>query len=71
MEGGSLSPYAAHGLPMEGQQKEIQYPGWLGGTTRKGLWSGVSYEVSKGNRCLKKYKLRNSGQYQHDESSVL
>ena len=37
--------------PMEGQQKEIQYPGWHKGTTGKELWSGENDEVSYGNRC--------------------
>ena len=26
--------------PMEGQQKETQYPGWYKDTTGEGLWSG-------------------------------
>ena len=26
--------------PMEGQEKEIQYPGWHKDTTQKGLWIG-------------------------------
>ena len=30
---------------MERQQKEIQYPGWLKDTTRKGMWSGEDGDV--------------------------
>ena len=30
---------------MEGQQKEIQYPGWHKDNTGKGLWSGEDDEV--------------------------
>ena len=30
---------------MEGQQKEIQYPGWHKDTTGKGLWCGEDNEV--------------------------
>ena len=36
--------------PMEGQQKEIKYPGWHNGTTGKELWSGENDEVFEGNR---------------------
>ena len=34
---------------MEGQEKEIQYPGWHRDTTGKELWSGENDEVSEGN----------------------
>ena len=36
--------------PMEGQQKEIQYPGWDKDTTGKGLWNGKDNEVPWGDR---------------------
>ena len=26
--------------PMDGQQKQTQYPGWHKDTTKKGLWGG-------------------------------
>ena len=35
--------------PMEGQQKEIQYPGWHKDTTGKWLWSGENNEVPWGD----------------------
>ena len=35
---------------MEGQQKEIQYPGWHRETNGKEFWSGENEEVSLGNK---------------------
>ena len=35
---------------MEGQQKEIQYPGWHKDTAGKELWSGEDNGVPKGDR---------------------
>ena len=35
---------------MDGQQKEIQYPGWHKDTTGKELWSVENDEVSLENR---------------------
>ena len=50
-------------LPMEGQQKKIQYSEWYKKTTGKRLWSGKDKEISN-DRFLKKYK-------QHDITSAL
>ena len=36
--------------PIEGQQKETQYPGWHKDTTGKGLWSVEDNDVSYGNK---------------------
>ena len=36
--------------PMEGQQKETNYPGWHKDTIRKGLWSGEDDGVPEGDR---------------------
>ena len=49
--------------PMEGQQKEIQYPGWYKDNTWKKLWSAENDKVSYGNKDVwgniygKKYLL--------------
>ena len=36
-------------FPREGQQSEIQYPGWNKDTTGKGLWCGEDNNISWGD----------------------
>ena len=58
--------------PMEGQQKEIQYPGWHKDTTRKGLWSGKDDEVLLGDRDVwGNIKMTGDWRDQQASSSVL
>ena len=49
----AINYYGRLHCAMEGQQKEIQYPGWHRNTNWKEFWSGESDEVSEGNRDVR------------------